>query len=380
MWFARLTPRRRELLLAFGLTVAVELELALSRHLWTPARGAAALLITVPLAFRLRFPLAVLAAVVAGVVAVAGLGGVGFSGPVFPVIAVLLALGAVGSGTRGIRLAFAAGVTLSGLFAASLLADADPGGGFAVALLVTAAGLVIGGALGVLRFESEVFDERAAALERERDERGRVAVAEERRRIARELHDVIGHSISVMGVQAGAVRSVLRDDQWRERDALLAVERTGRQAVGEMRRLIGLLRPDQDGVGDPTPSLRRVEQLVSEMHNAGLAVRLRVSGDLDRLSAGIDVAGFRILQEALTNVLKHAPHANVEASVSCTDHGLEIDVINDGDTASRGDREHAGHGLLGMRERVSLYGGELVTGPREGGGFAVYARIPLEAP
>jgi signal transduction histidine kinase len=147
-----------------------------------------------------------------------------------------------------------------------------------------------------------------------------------------------------------------------------------------MRRLIGLLRPDQAGVGEPTPSLRRAEQLVSEMLTAGLAVRLSVHGDLDSLSAGVDLAGYRILQEALTNALKHAPRANVEASVSCTGESLEVDVINDGNATRQGASGHVGHGLLGMRERVALYGGELVTGPRDSGGFAVHARLPLEAP
>jgi len=378
--FARLSPTTREVLLATGLTTAVELELALSHHLWTPGRGLAGLLITLPIAVRMRYPLLALIAVVAGAVVFAALGNHGVTGPVLPVIAVLLALYAVGSRMRGRGLAIAASVSLGGLFAAGLLADADPGGSFAVALLITASGLVVGGALSVLRFESEEFDERAAELVRARDEHARIAVADERRRIARELHDVIGHSISVMGLQAGAVRSVLREDQQRERDALLRVERTGREAVGEMRRLIGLLRPEENGVGQPTPSLRRVEQLVSEMQTAGLAVRLRMRGDLDTMSAGVDLAGYRVLQEALTNALKHAPGANVEASVVCTDEGLQIDVIDDGNASAASPSEHVGHGLLGMRERVALYGGELITGPRDGAGFAVHARLPLEAP
>jgi signal transduction histidine kinase len=379
MRLAHISSTTRERLLAAGLAAAVELELALSDHLWTPARGLAALLITLPLAFRLRYPLPSLIAVIGGVVVMAALGNHGFTGPVLPAVAVLLALYAVGSRMRGRGLAIAACVSVGGLFAAGLLADADPGASFAVALLGTAAGLVVGGALGVLRFESEEFDERAAELVRARDEHARAAVAEERRRIARELHDVIGHSISVMGMQAGAVRSVLRDDQQRERDALLRVERTGREAVGEMRRLIGLLRPDTDGVGEPTPSLRRAEELVGEMQTAGLAVRLNVRGDLDRLSAGVDLAGYRILQEALTNALKHAPRSNVQATVSCTEHELEIEVINDGDATARAASGHTGHGLLGMRERVALYGGELSAGPREGGGFVLHARLPLEA-
>jgi signal transduction histidine kinase len=376
MRWARLAPRTREALLAAGLTVAVELELALSDRM-TVGRAAAALLVTLPLAFRLRFPLPVLVLVVAGVVVEAALGGNPTTGPVFPVIAVLLALYAVGSRTRGVRLAVGAGVALTGLFVASRLAGADLGSSLVVPPLVTTCGLVIGGALGVLRFEADTFAERASELERERDERGRVAVAEERRRIARELHDVIGHSISVMGVEAGAVRSVLREDQQREREALLAVERTGREAVGEMRRLIGLLRTEGDGVGEPSPSLRRVEQLIGEMRDAGLAVRLRVEGDLSVIPPGVDLAGFRIVQEALTNALKHAPRANVEARVSCTEHELEIEVTDDGSAQPIPDTG-PGHGLLGMRERTSLYGGELTTGPRDGGGFAVYARIPLE--
>src|SRR5947209_10338624 len=373
----RLSPVTREVLVGVGMTVAVELELALSDRA-TPARGAAALLITVPLVFRLRFPVAVLALVVVGAAVGAALGAKPVTGPIFPVIAVLLALYGVGSRARGVRLAAGAAVSFGGLVAASLLASRDFGASLAIAILVTAAGLVVGGALGVLRFESDLFAERASELERERDARARVAVADERRRIARELHDVIGHSISVMGVQAGAVRSVLRDDQRREREALLAVERTGRQAVGEMRRLIGLLRPQEDAAGDPPPSLRRVEQLVSTMRDAGLAVRLSVRGDRSALPPGVDLAGYRIFQEALTNALKHAPDAHVEATVTCSGEALELEVIDDGAATRAMEGNHVGHGLVGMRERASLYGGELVAGPRPAGGFEVRARIPLE--
>jgi signal transduction histidine kinase len=379
MRWTGLTPSWRERLLAAALTVAVVLELGLSGRA-TAARAAASLLITVPLIFRLRFPLVTVALVVSGTAGSAALGANPVTGPIFPVVAVLLALYGAGARLRGVRLAAAAAVAFVGLFSASLLARADVGSAVTAGILVTGAGLVVGGALGVLRFESDVFAQRASELERERDERARLAVAEERRRIARELHDVIGHSISVMGVQAGAVRSVLRDDQHREREALLAVERTGRQAVGEMRRLIGLLRTDPETNDNPAPSLRRVEQLVSELRGAGLMVRLSVRGDLGTLSPGVDLAGFRILQEGLTNALKHAPGADVQASVSATEHELTIEVINDGNAALRSAFDHVGHGLPGMRERASLYGGELVSGPRPGGGFAVRARIPLEGP
>ncbi|HTX30072.1 MAG TPA: sensor histidine kinase [Solirubrobacteraceae bacterium] len=372
------TSAAREALLAGGLTVAVELELIHSDK-WTVARGVAALLVTVPLLLRLRFPLVVLSLVVGGTALGAALGASPVNGPIFPVIAVLLALSAVGSRTRGVRLAAGAAISFIGLSASSLLASRGVLEALFLATLITGAGLVVGAALGVLRFESERFAERESELTRERDALARAAVADERRRIARELHDVIGHSISVMGVQAGAVRSILHEDQEREREALRAVERTGRQAVGEMRRLIGLLRAEEDSAADPIPSLRRVEQLVSDLRDAGLAVRLSVNGDLAALSPGIDLAGYRILQEALTNALKHAPGAEVEAAISCSANALEIGVVDNGSAAPRTANNHVGHGLVGMRERVALYGGELTTGPTDGGGFAVHARLPLEA-
>ncbi len=301
------------------------------------------------------------------------------SGPTVPAVAVLLALYGVGSRTNGRRLALGGAIAFVGAFAASRLEHAALPDSLALSMLLSVSGLLVGAALGTLRFESDLFDERASRLERERDERERAAVADERRRIARELHDVIGHSISVMGVQAGAVRSVLHEDQRRERETLFAVEQTGREAVGEMRRLLGLLRTDSDGGDGPTPTLRRIEQLVSDTRDAGLAVHISVRGDLAQLPPGVDLAGYRIVQEALTNVLKHAPGARVDATLTRSDRALEIEVIDDGGRAPPAKAGQAGHGLLGMRERTSLYGGELKAERRAAGGFAVHARIPLEA-
>ncbi len=362
------------------MTFAVELELVLSGRIDTVEQFAAALLITVPLAVRFRWPLPALSAVVAGLVLVGALDGQPLAGSGLPAVAVLLALYGLGSRAGGVRLALGACLSPAALFAAFRLSGADLGTSMAVPVLLTGVGLVVGRALGVLRFEADEFAEREARLQRERDEQARVAVAEERRRIARELHDVIGHSISVMGVQAGAVRSVLRDDQVREREALLAVERTGRQAVGEMTRLIGLLRAADETLDGPAPSLGRIEQLVADLRNAGLRATLSVHGDLRLLPPGADLAGYRIVQEALTNVLKHAPGASVEARVCCTEQELVIDVVDDGGGGGprAGPENSSGHGLLGMRERVALYGGELVTGFRPGRGFAIHARIPIE--
>jgi signal transduction histidine kinase len=381
MRWPRLTSQSRELLLAAALTVAVELELILSGRIDTIEQAAAALLITAPLAVRFRLPLQTLGGVIGGLLVVAALDGRPLAGTGLPAVAVLLALYAVGSRAGGARLALAACLSPPLLFAAFRLSGADLGTSLVVPAVMTIVGLVVGRALYALRFEADAFAEREGELERERDQQARAAVTEERRRIARELHDVIGHSISVMGVQAGAVRSVLHEDQVREREALLGVERTGRQAVVEMRRLIGLLRTAGDVFDGPVPSLVRVEQLVADLRDVGLVADLRVHGDLHGLSPGVDLAGYRIVQEALTNVLKHAPGATVEAIVCCSERELVIEVTDDGigrSPLSAGGG--SGHGLLGMRERVALYGGDLVAGPRPSGGFGVHARIPLEPP
>lgn len=370
----RLSSTQRECLLAVALSVGIELEY---RNRFSPLEAVVALLITVPLALRLAFPLPVLAAVLSGIVLEGVLGGVaGRDIPAFPIVSLVVALLAVGSRASWPGVMLAAGVTVAAWSIATQLTT--PHGSVAVGVVLTAGALVVGRAMNVLQFESDLFAERASALERERDERAREAVAEERRRIARELHDVIGHSISVMGVQAGAVRSVLRPDQHREREALLSVERTGRQAIAEMRRLIGLVRIEAADAGGPTPTLRATDDLLDGLRRAGLAVELHLCGDVSGLPPGPDLAGYRILQEALTNALKHAPASKVDATITCSPHMLEIIVINGGRVTAP-NAGQTGHGLLGMRERVALYGGELRAGPRPNGGFEVRVRIPLEA-
>jgi signal transduction histidine kinase len=368
----RLSATQWEWLLAVGLTIGIELEY---RDRFNALEAVVALLITVPLAFRLRFPLAALVVVLSGIVVEGALGGVAGSDiPVFPIVSLAVALLAVGARANWAGVGFGAGMTFVAWSIATRLTT--PHGSIAVGGLLTCGGLLVGRAMGVLRFESDVLVERASALERERDERAQQAVAEERLRIARELHDVIGHSISVMGVQAGAVRSVLRPDQEREREALLSVERTGREAVAEMRRLIGLMRTEPSESGAPTPTLRGADDLVEAIRRAGLAVELHVCGDLSSVPPGVDLAGYRVLQEALTNALKHAPDSTVDATVICNPQHLEIAVVDDGVGTSLTPSED-GHGLLGMQERVSLYGGELHAGPRPEGGYEVRARIPL---
>jgi signal transduction histidine kinase len=235
---------------------------------------------------------------------------------------------------------------------------------------------VVGFTLGRKFAEADEAKERATRAEREREARARAAVADERARIARELHDVVGHSVSVMTVQASGVRRLLRPEQEREREALLIVERTGREALAEMRRMVGVLRrPEEAPALAPPPSLDPVDRLVEQTREAGLPVELRVEGEATELPAGVDLTAYRLVQEGLTNALKHARATRAEVVVNYGDSQIEVMVLDDGSGVGNGDG--GGHGLVGMRERVSVYGGELDAGPRPGGGFRLRARLPL---
>ncbi|MDF5754987.1 histidine kinase [Spongiactinospora sp. TRM90649] len=222
----------------------------------------------------------------------------------------------------------------------------------------------------------------AAELAAEREARARAAVAEERARISRELHDAVAHTISVMTMQTGVVRRRLTDRPV-EHEALTQVERLGRRSVNELRRVVGLLRSadrsgdDADGLA-PQPSLRRVEDLVTELRSAGLDVTSTTSGTPAALPLGVDMSAFRIVQEALTNVSRHAAAAVATVTVAYEPGAVSVQVVDDGrGAASPGPGPYGGHGLVGMRERVGMFGGELRAGPRAEGGFEVYARFPL---
>jgi signal transduction histidine kinase len=219
--------------------------------------------------------------------------------------------------------------------------------------------------------------ERAGRLEREQIEAAERAVVAERQRIARELHDVIAHSVSVMTVQTGAVRRLLLPGQEKEREALETVEATGREALTEMRRLVGLLR-EQGAMPEfsPQPGMGTIGALLDGVRAAGLPVALDVEGEPRELPPGVDLAAYRVVQEALTNALKYGGTAHAWVGVHWKDGELELEIANDG--SGDGDGSGGGHGLTGMRERVSLYGGVIETGPRDGGGYVVRARLPLE--
>jgi signal transduction histidine kinase len=216
----------------------------------------------------------------------------------------------------------------------------------------------------------------AERLDRDRERAAETAVSLERARIARELHDVVAHAISVIVVQAqGGVRMV-RAEPVEAEQAFGAIERTGRQALGEMRRLLGMLSADDDGELAPQPSLGHLDALIAEVERAGLPVELVREGDAACVPPGVDVSAYRIVQEALTNALKHAGPASATVRVRCLPTAVEVEVADDGHGAPA--TNGGGHGLTGMRERVALYGGRLEAGARPSGGFTVSARLPFE--
>jgi signal transduction histidine kinase len=234
----------------------------------------------------------------------------------------------------------------------------------------------VGFGLGYKFRETDEAKERAERAERQREDQARRAVAEERARIARELHDIVGHSVSVMTVQAAGVRSLLKPEQERAREAVAVVEQTGREALAEMRRLVGVLRrPEESPALAPQPSLEYIERLVSQARDAGLPVDLRVEGDAVPLPAGVDLTAYRLVQEGLTNAIKHAQAKHAEVHVVYRDGLVELTVTDDG--RGGGDDESGGHGLVGMRERVTVYGGKLDAGPLPTGGYRLHATLPV---
>ena len=223
-------------------------------------------------------------------------------------------------------------------------------------------------------------EERAARLEQEHEVDALRAVVEERTRIARELHDIIGHSLSVMTVQTSGVRRLLRPEQAKEREALLSVEQTGREALAEMRQVVGALRDPKEGPAlAPQPSLSRVDKLVAQACDAGLAAHLDIEGEPVPLPAGVDLTAYRLVQEGLTNAIKHAAARHAEVRIRYGADRVEIEVCDDGRGTNGADpiANGGGNGLVGMRERVSIYGGELEAGPRAEGGFRLRARFPV---
>jgi signal transduction histidine kinase len=370
-------------LLAGVLAVAYELEV------WTleashgqeqassSDRAAAAILglaLPVALAWRRRFPLvvlglAVVTAIVANVVSLMG-------AATMPAVAFVVAAYSAGAYTRAVG----AGVAVLGVAMLVVVNAADSGfalGDVIFIILILGSAWAAGRAMQYHRDRESLLKRLMTDLDRERDNKARAAVAEERIRIARELHDVVAHAISVIVIQARGARRSLADDPDETREALDTIEATGGRALTEMRRLLGMLRTEGEQISlAPQPSLRFLDELVAHVTAAGMPVDVTVEGDPVELPTGIDLSAYRIVQEALTNTLKHAGPAAARLVIRYGTDNLELEVSDTGSGTAAHDAK--GHGLVGMRERVSLYGGKLEAGPADGGGFRVQARLPLE--
>ena len=223
------------------------------------------------------------------------------------------------------------------------------------------------------------LQERTKQLEKERDENARRAVMDERVRIARELHDVVAHHVSVMGIQAGAARRILKQQPEKANDVLSQIEASSRQAVAELQRLLGFLR-EQNQVDDisPQPSLKQLDILFNQMRLTGLSISFKIEGEERPLPPGVDLSAYRIVQEALTNTLKHAGPVSADVTIRYMSDAVDLEIKDNGNTPlSESNQENKGRGLIGMRERVSLHGGEFQAGRLPEGGFIIKAKLPL---
>ena len=253
--------------------------------------------------------------------------------------------------------------------------------GFIATSGVWLAGWIIGSSFRIRRRRAAAVERRAEVLEQDSEVRAREAVADERARITRELHDIIGHTLNLIVVQASAAQRVIGSKPDRAAESLNTIETTARQSLSDMERMLGILRPPEDEAPQygPQPSLGQVDSLAEQFTDAGLPVEVNVAGEPHNLPTSLDLSACRIVQEALTNALTHAGPARARVAISYLADRLELDIVDDGQGS--GDDGHVaggGRGLIGMRERVSLFGGELDVGPAAEGGFRVHASLPLE--
>jgi signal transduction histidine kinase len=361
--------------LAVCVTAEILLTSSSRRH---PLMAVLSLLFVAPLLARRRFPLPSILTVYLALALCGALYPDALHDVVSPLFAGLLAAVVVGAMPER-RLALFGGAVTLGLVTVVYFRDPSAApSDFLFLLFSFGAAWLAGLALSVRSEQAMQLRERAERAERDREEQARRAVEEERARIARELHDVVAHSVSVMVVQAGGVRRLLDPDQDRQREALLAIEHTGRGALAEMRRMLGVLRAGepQEGPLAPQPTLEHLDRLVEQVRRAGLAVELDVEGRPVPLAAGVDLSAYRIVQERLTNALRHAgPGASAHVTVRYRPDQIELEVSNSGAASDNGD---AAHDLVGMRERVALYGGKLSAGPGDNGGYVVRACLPAE--
>ena len=370
--------------LAVGLALLALVDLALSSDATSwggrgPLQVCLALGCTLPLAWRVRYPIATVVVITAAgglLVAVAAPHQAPFEVFIGSVLASYSISAHTAGGRRWLGLGLMFGVGLPFMVAADSNGMAS---GNALAPIAWLTGAwAVGAIIRGRRLRTAELELLTAELAQQRDLQAQAAVAVERGRIARELHDVVAHNVSMMVVQAGAADRVLEGDQPDVRRALAAIAGTGRETVDEMRLLLGVVRSDEGDGLSPQPGLADLDQLVSNVRSAGLHVDLRVEGERSPLSPGVDLSAYRIVQEALTNVLKHAESATVEVTVRYANDAVQVEVCDDG--RPREPTAGGGNGLIGMRERVAMLGGEFRAGARRDGGFAVFARLPIAGP
>ena len=349
-------------------------DLAPSTTLWFALPASA--LIVLPLLGRRRFPFAAPAAVWLLAASLSFLDGRLVPFTVSAVVAGMAAALLLGNLRDDVEARLGLAIVISG---AAIVVYNDPdhaAGEFIFLPALFAIGWLAGFALRERAEKAEAAEVRAAQAERERDAASRIAVAEERARIARELHDIVAHAVSVMVLQVGAVRHRLPDALAPDREALQAVEQAGRTALTDMRRLLDAMRQDGEQIDlAPQPGLDRVQSLLDEVRRAGLPVELHIEGEPYRLPPAIELSAYRIVQEGLTNALKHARAGHADVTVHYGRDEVQIVVRDDGEGASTSN--DPGYGLAGMRERVKIYGGEMSAGSANGGGFVLRTRLPL---
>lgn len=375
MFVFRSQPRQADLALAallaaFGLAELWILDVG-PKSIAIPATAVAGL----ALAFRRLAPLLTVA-VMLGAIAAESLLGVSLQKPDAPLLMALVAVYTVGA-YLPVRTAVAGlALAIAGIGASFAGSSTNGHSDFAFTSVVVTAGWLVGRGMHGRVTQTAALAERTQRLELEAEADRAAAIAEERRRIARDLHDVIAHSVSVMVVQAGAAEDLLDRDPAGVREPIRAVQETGRGALVEISRLLGLLREDGAELGlTPQPRLDELPELVAQTEAADLAVDLRIEGTPRPLPLGVDLSVYRIAQEALTNARKHSGGVRVQVVLRYNDDSVELAVENDGVASTNGHR--GGHGLVGMRERVAVFGGTLEAGPSPDGGFRVLARLPL---
>ena len=340
-----------------------------------------ALAAVLPLAVRRRFPLPVTAIVAAGVV-LQVVAADGAPATFASFVATMICVYTLAREARPAAMAVGyAGLAVAITFITVLQAQDDPIEPFEFVYPLVYFGLAggVGGFVRQRALRLAAVEGRAAALEGELEREAELAAAQERTRIARELHDVVAHGLSLMVVQAEAAEELLAHDPDAAVAPLRRVQDTGREALGEMRRLLGVLRAadDESPSTAPQPSLGRLPELVREAADVGLTVDVQVTGEPAALPLGLELAAFRIVQEALTNTRRHARATRACVRLDHTLGSLRIEVTDDGHGPAGGS---AGHGLVGMRERAALYGGSVEAGPGPGGGFRVTAVLPVGVP